>query len=107
MAKAIDFKNVPVEFRIGEAEPTDIRRSVGNAINRNTSDIALADFARKIFYSEEPVEIPNEYVVEITRIVTRDEYLLAPAKMSVLGLIQDAMASVPGIPAEDSTIVNP
>ena len=67
MAKVIDFKNVPVELRIGEPEPTDVRRSVGNAINRNTSDIGLADFARKVFYSEEPVEIPTEYIVEITQ----------------------------------------
>lgn len=107
MAKAIDFKNVPVELRFGEAELTDVRRSVGNAINRNTSDIALADFARKIFYSEEPVEIPNEYVVEITRIVTRDEYLLAPAKLAVLGLIQEAMTAAPVVPAEDSANNNP
>ncbi|WP_418549424.1 hypothetical protein [Parabacteroides goldsteinii] len=105
MTKAIDFKNVPVEIRIGEAEPTDVRRSVGNAINRNTSDIGLADFARKIFYAEAPVEIPAEYVREITGIVTRDEYLLAPAKVAVLGLIREAMAVTPAVPAEDKTNV--
>lgn len=105
MTKAIDFKNVPVEIRIGEAEPTDVRRSVGNAINRNTSDIGLGDFARKIFYAEEPVEIPMEYVGEITNIITRDEYLLAPAKVAVLHLIQEAMAATPVVPAEDKTCV--
>lgn len=105
MTKAIDFKNVPVELRIGEAEPTDIRRSVGNAINRNTSDIALADFARKIFYSTEPIEIPVEFIPEITRIVTRDEYLLAPAKTAVLGLIQEAMGATPTVPAEEKVNV--
>lgn len=105
MAKVIDFKNVPVELRIGEPEPTDVRRSVGNAINRNTSDIGLADFARKVFYSEEPVEIPTEYIVEITRIVTRDEYLLAPAKVAVLGLIQEAMGATPAVSADDNTNV--
>lgn len=104
--KTIDFSKVPVEIRIGEAEPIDIRRSVGNAINRNTADIALADFARKIFYSDEPVEIPAEYVVEITRIVNRDEYLLAPTKMAVLGLIQEAMRATP-VGAEDNTKVLP
>lgn len=90
MTETIDFSKVPVEIRIGEAEATDVRRSVGNAINRNTSDIGLADFARKIFYSEEPVEIPAEYTGEIIRIITHDEYLLAPAKIAVLGLIQKA-----------------
>lgn len=105
MTKAIDFKNVPVEFRIGEAEPTDIRRSVGNAINRNTSDIALADFARKIFYSVEPIEIPVEFIPEITRIVTRDEYLLAPAKTAILTLIQESMGATPTVPAEEKVNV--
>lgn len=103
--KAIDFSKIPVELRFGEMTETDMRRSVGNAINRNTSDIGLADFARKIFYSEEPVEIPAAYAEEITRIVTRDEYLLAPGKVAVLGLIQEAMGATPAVPAEDNTNV--
>lgn len=102
MTKAIDFSKIPVELRFGEMTETDMRRSVGNAINRNTSDIGLADFARKIFYSEEPVKIPSEYAEEIIRIVTRDEYLLAPAKVAVLHLIREARAAVPVIPAEDN-----
>lgn len=105
MTKAIDFSKIPVELRFGEMTETDMRRSVGNAINRNTSDIGLADFARKIFYSEEPVEIPAAYAEEITRIVTRDEYLLAPGKVAVLGLIQEAMGATPAVPAEDNTNV--
>ena len=55
MTKTIDFSKIPVELRFGEMIETDMRRSLGNAINRNTSDIGLADFARKIFYSAEPV----------------------------------------------------
>lgn len=105
--KAIDFSKIPVELRFGEVTETDMRRSVGNAINRNTSDIGLADFARKIFYSEEPVEIPAAYAEEITRIVTRDEYLLAPAKVSVLGLIREVAATPPAIPAGDNTSNKP
>lgn len=102
MTKAIDFSKIPVELRFGEVTETDMRRSLGNAINRNTSDIGLADFARKIFYSEEPVEIPAAYTEDITRIVTRNEYLLAPAKVAVLGLIREAVATPPAILAEDN-----
>ncbi len=105
MTKAIDFSKIPVELRFGEMTETDMRHSLGNAINRNTSDIGLADFARKIFYAEEPVEIPVAYTEEIARIVTRDEYLLAPAKTAVLGLIREAMAVTPAVPAEDKTNV--
>lgn len=107
MTKTIDFSKIPVELRFGEMTETDMRRSVGNAINRNTSDIGLADFARKIFYSEEPVEIPAAYAEEVTRIVTRDEYLLAPAKVAVLDLIREAVATPPAIPAEDNANNNP
>lgn len=106
MTKAIDFSKVPVEIRFGEMTETDVRHSLGNAINRNTSDIGLADFARKIFYSVEPVEIPAEYAGEITRIVTRDEYLLAPAKTAVLALIREA-AAIPAASVEDSANVQP
>ena len=102
MTKAIDFSKIPVELRFGEVTETDMRRSLGTAINPNTSDIGLPAFARKIFYSEEPVEIPAAYAEEITRIVTRDEYLLAPAKVAVLGLIREAVATLPAVPAEDN-----
>lgn len=105
MTKAIDFSKIPVELRFGEMAETDMRHSLGNAINRNTSDIGLADFARKIFYAEEPVEIPAAYAEEITRIVTRDEYLLAPAKTAVLALIRETMVTPPTVPGEEKVNV--
>lgn len=93
--KTIDFSKMPVEFRIGEAEETDLRRSVGNALNRNTTDIGLADFARKIYYSDAPVEIPAAYVEEITRIIRHDRLLLAPTKLAVLKCVQETMKATP------------
>lgn len=93
--RTIDFSKMPVEFRIGEAEETDIRRSVGNALNRNTTDIGLADFARKIYYSDVPVEIPAAYVDEITRIIRHDRLLLAPAKLAVLKCLQEVTKATP------------
>lgn len=92
--KKIDFSRVPVELRIGEAEETNLCHSVGNAINRNTCDIGLADFARSVFYSTAAVEIPNEYMEEIIAILNRDQYLLAPAKMAVLKLLQEEVADM-------------
>lgn len=85
--KKIDFSKVPVEYRIGEPEATDVRRTLGNTINQNTSDIALADLARKIYYSEEPVEIPGEYVGIVADIVSAAPNLLASAKVAILALI--------------------
>ena len=33
MTKAIDFSKIPVELRFGEMTETDMRHSLGNAIN--------------------------------------------------------------------------
>lgn len=96
--KAIDFSNVPVELRIDEPEPVDMRRSLGNTINRNTADIGLSDFARKIYYSEAAITIPEEYVQPIISIVTHVDNLLAPAKKAVIRLINDAMEATPENP---------
>lgn len=93
--KAIDFSTIPVELRIDEPEPVDMRRSLGNTINRNTADIGLSDFARKIYYSEVPVEIPEEYVQPIIAIVTHVDNLLAPAKKAVIRLINEAAQATP------------
>lgn len=93
--KAIDFSTVPVELRIDEPEPVDMRRSLGNTINRNTADIGLSDFARKIYYSEAPVEIPEEYIQPIINIVTHVDNLLAPAKKAVIRLIDESTRATP------------
>lgn len=93
--KAIDFSTIPVEPRIDEPEPVDMRRSLGNTINRNTADIGLSDFAREIYYSEVSIEIPEEYVQPIIAIVTRAENLLAPAKKAVIRLINEATQATP------------
>lgn len=94
--KAIDFSKVLVEYRIGEPEEMDVRRSVANEINQHTADIGLADFARKIYYSKEPVEIPEEYVDKIVLIVTHSSTIIAAAKTAVTTLIRESFEIVPG-----------
>ncbi len=86
--KKIDFSKVMVEFKFGEPEPTDIRQMLGNNINQRTGDIALADLARKIYYSDGPVEVPDEFVEPITAIVHNSGWI-APAKTAIITLLSE------------------
>lgn len=84
--KKIDFSAIEVEMSFGEPRPADIRKELGNLINRSTSDIALADIARAIYYSEGPVDVPDQYAGEIAEIV-RGSSFIAPAKSAVIRLL--------------------
>lgn len=106
--KTIDFSSIPVELRIDEPEPVDMRRSLGNTINRNTADIGLSDFARELYYSKAPIEIPEEYAQPIIAIVTHADNLLAPAKKAVIRQINEAVQATPAEKkADDPSNVKP
>lgn len=85
--KKIDFSKVNVEHRIGEHSELDLRKTVANAIYQNTADIGLSDFARKIYYAEEPVEMPGNYAEKIVSIIGQSSTIMAAAKTAVIGLI--------------------
>lgn len=104
MAKAIDFSKVPVEYRFGEPQEMDIRHAVGNAINQGTSDIGVMDFARKVYYSEEPVEIPVGYANDILGGITSSKTMLAAAKVAATKLIKDALALTPAVSSEEKEV---
>lgn len=86
--KKIDFRKVMIEMNFGSPEVVDVRQLLGNNINQRTGDIALADLARKIYYSDGPVEIPAEFIEPITAIV-RNSNLIAPAKVAIIALLAD------------------
>lgn len=100
MAKTVDFSKVPVEYRIGEPEAIDIRHAVGNAINQHTHDIGVMEFARTVYYSDQPIEIPAEYVNAVIRGIMESETVLAAAKVAAVNLIRDSLGHVPAEPAE-------
>ncbi len=89
----IDFRKVTVEYRIDERREMDIRHGVGNAIHQNTADIGLMDFARTIYHSTGPVEIPGEYHRYMQAIIGGCETLIAPVKVAVLSLLNEPGAT--------------
>lgn len=89
MAKAVDFSKVSVEYEIGSPKEIDTRRTIGNEINKNTADIGLADIARKIYYSEGKIEVPEEYIMPIIDIIRESRVILAACKISVIDLLSE------------------
>lgn len=68
--KQVDFGKVKVQLTF-EGNPVEfnMRKVIGNMIRQNTNDIGLDEFARKVYFSDGPVEIPDEYINPILCIV--------------------------------------
>lgn len=67
-----DFSKLSVQMGFeGEPEVMDLRKELGNAIRRNTSDIGLDETARAIYFSDGAVDIPDGQADDILRIVQR------------------------------------
>lgn len=66
----MDFSKVSVQLKFeGDPEVIDLRKSLGNAIRQASGDIALDEFARKVYFSEGEVEVPVEYAPFILHVV--------------------------------------
>lgn len=68
--KKVDFGKVKVQLTF-EGDPVEfnMRKIIGNMIRQNTNDIGLDEFAKKVYFSDGPVEIPDEYIRPILNIV--------------------------------------
>lgn len=84
--KKIEFNNVMIEYNFGSPEPMDVRQMLGNKINQQTGDIALADLARSIYYSDGPVEIPDNFIEPIVDIIHNSGWIAA-AKTAIINLL--------------------
>lgn len=70
----VDFSKVSVQITFeGEPVEIDFRHNLGNAMRQASGDIALDDFARKVYFSEGEVEVPLDYIPFILQVV-KDKY---------------------------------
>ena len=70
----VDFSKVSVQLTFeGDPKELDFRKPLGNDIRQASGDIALDEFARKVYFSEGPVEVPEEYFAFIKHVV-REKY---------------------------------
>ena len=87
MAKKIDFTkiNVQVSFN-GSCKTFNMAHVVGNAMRYTGSvvgDIGFDKLAETIYFSNEPVEIPQEYVASLAKVIS-EMPLIAAVKRELL-----------------------
>ena len=58
--KKIDFAQLKVETSIDCFEDQDLRKDIGNALHRVSESVPMSDLARKIYYSEEAIEVSDD-----------------------------------------------
>lgn len=56
----INFKELNVEARIDTFILYDLRKEIGNSLHRASESVPMSDLARKIYYSEDAIEISGE-----------------------------------------------
>lgn len=82
----VDFAKVSVQLTFeGEPKELDMRKPLGNAIRQASGDIALDEFARKVYFSEGAIEVPTEYAPFILHVV-REKYNV-PTQQAIESLL--------------------
>lgn len=56
----INFKELKVEYGVERIETLDLRKEWGDALHRASESVPMTELARKIYYSEGPLEISDE-----------------------------------------------
>lgn len=67
----VDFSKVEIQLNFeGSPVTKDMRKVIGNLLRNSSGDIGFGDtFAKAIYYSDGPVEVPPEYISELLSIV--------------------------------------
>lgn len=58
--KQVNFKELNVEVGIDKFQPRDLRKDFGDTLHRASESVPMSELARKIYYSEGPLEISDE-----------------------------------------------
>lgn len=65
----VNFKRIMVEINFeGDMVEVDISKNFANAIHQSTNDIGFDDFAREMYYSEDEIDVPDEYIQPIMNV---------------------------------------
>lgn len=77
--KKVDFTHMQVQISFdGQYRTVNVAKDLGNDMMFNSSvlsDIGFEDLARKIYYSEGPVEIPEQYIQPMLRVISECNYI--------------------------------
>ncbi|MCD7849532.1 MAG: hypothetical protein LUH63_07175 [Parabacteroides sp.] len=78
--KQVNFVELNVEIEIDKYESLDFRHKIGNAIHQQAINVPMSELARKIYYSEDLVNICDEdYAMMLTIISQSFALIIAEA----------------------------
>ena len=87
MAKKIDFTNINVQVSFnGDTQVFNVAKALGNSMKYTGSvvgDIGFDKLAETIYFSNAPVEIPQEYVASLAKVIG-EMPLIAAVKRELL-----------------------
>lgn len=79
--KKINFKNLEVQTSFeGTKDVFDTTKVIGNLMMYNGSvllDIGFEDLAKRIYYSDGEVDIPNKYVGALSEVIKNSNFIAA------------------------------
>ena len=84
--KSYDFTRCREEVTIGVFVESDLSKTVANYIHQHTGDIAVDDFARKLYYDGK-VEMTPEEVAQMAENISKSNLSIA-VKQAVLELLK-------------------
>ena len=77
----IDFTKIEVQVSFdGTRKTFNIAKNVGNDMMYNGSvicDIGFEELARTIYFSDGPVEVPDNYIAPMLRVINECNYIAA------------------------------
>lgn len=77
--KKVDFTHMQVQISFdGQCRTVNVAKDLGNDMMFNSSvlsDIGFEDLARNIYYSEGPVDIPEQYIQPMLRVISECNYI--------------------------------
>lgn len=83
----INFKKIEAQTSFeGQKQTFDVTETVGNEMMYNGSillDIGFEDLAKKIYYSEDAVEVPERYCKAL-ELVVKNSRLIAAVKREII-----------------------
>lgn len=83
----VNFGKISIMITVeGEAVEMDLRKDLGNLVYGRTADIAVSDFGKNIYYSEDAIEVPEPMANAIKEIVAGSSYI-APLKNAMNELL--------------------
>lgn len=67
--KQLNFKELEIEVGIDQYQKHDLRKEIGNALHRASESVPMSDLARKIYYSEGSIEIPDDEFEDMMKLI--------------------------------------